>query len=103
VDQRVASKAVKQSKNVVDREFAFAAVDKLHGASILQIDAWDHHVEALELPIANYISTGQRLKPHRFHVYYGTAEAEPYKDSATNKHVISLSGGPTRLVRRGTV
>jgi hypothetical protein len=43
VNQRVAAKAIEQSKHVVYCKFALAAVDKLHGASVLQIDARNHH------------------------------------------------------------
>jgi hypothetical protein len=38
------AKALEQTENVVYRKLAFAPVDKLHGAPVLQIDAWNHHV-----------------------------------------------------------
>jgi hypothetical protein len=37
----VAAKPVQQPENIVDGEFALAAVDELDGAPVLQIDAWN--------------------------------------------------------------
>jgi hypothetical protein len=45
VDQRVTAKAVEQAENIVHGELPLASVDKLDGASILQINARNEHVE----------------------------------------------------------
>jgi hypothetical protein len=44
VDERVGAEAVQQSKNIIHRELQFAAVDKLYGAAVLQVDTRNHHV-----------------------------------------------------------
>jgi hypothetical protein len=44
----VAAEAIEQTEHVVHDEFSLAAVDELNGASILQVNARNHHTEPLE-------------------------------------------------------
>ncbi len=44
MNQRMLAEAVQQTTHVVHRELAFASVNQLHSAPVLQVDARNHHI-----------------------------------------------------------